>query len=299
MYTSTLSNSALNEPRLSALEAENARLRALLGQYRRQAVMIAQRHERLGRFFIAERDANRAEASRLAAENARIRGEAELAAADYANDLGELKQNEARQTLLMQELSHRVKNTLAMVQAIAAQTLRNAESLDVAAESLGARLIALAQAHDILIQGSWSSVDLRSLVDGALALHAEGESEQFRVTGPDLTLGPRPGLTFALMLHELATNAAKYGALSTSQGHVEIAWCVEAGEDGGEPHLRFRWEEVGGPPVRPPTRTGFGSRLIERSLVHSFGGSVNLAYPVTGAVLTLRAPLSAVVAEAP
>ncbi|MEA1831819.1 sensor histidine kinase [Methylobacterium durans] len=286
----------MNEPRLTALEAENARLRALVGQYRRQAVMLAQRHERLGRFFLAERDANRAVASRIVAENARIRGEAERASVDYEHDLSELRQNEARQTLLMQELAHRVKNTLAMVQAIAAQTLRNAESLDAAAESLGARLIALAQAHDILIQGSWSSVDLRSLVDGALALHADADPGRFRVSGPDLTLGPRPGLTFALMLHELATNAAKYGALSATTGHVAIAWTVEDDETGS--HLNFRWEEIGGPPVKPPTRTGFGSRLIERSLVHSFGGSVSLEYPVTGAALTLRAPLSAVIADA-
>ncbi|MDR7036862.1 two-component sensor histidine kinase [Methylobacterium sp. BE186] len=292
MYTSTISNSAANEPRLTALEAENARLRALLGHARRQTVMIAQRHERLGRFFLAERDANRAAADRVAAENLRIRREAERAAEVYELDLDELKETEARQTLLMQELSHRVKNTLAMVQAIAAQTLRNAVSLDAAAEALGARLAALAQAHDVLIQGSWSSVDLHGLVEGTIELHGDGE--RFRVTGPNLTLGPRPGLTFALMLHELGTNAAKYGALSTASGHVAIEWDVE--EYGGEAQLRFRWEERGGPPVAPPTRSGFGSRLIERSLVQGFGGSVSLTYPETGAILALRAPLSAVLA---
>ncbi len=213
-----------------------------------------------------------------------------------ARDITEIKQNEARQTLLMQELSHRVKNTLAMVQAVATQTLRNAASLDAAGEALGARLLALAQAHDVLMQGAWSSACLRSLVDGAIALHGDGAPDRFRVQGPDLTLGPRPALTLALILHELGTNAAKYGALSRSEGHVAIAWEVTPVD--GEARLRFRWEEIGGPPVKPPTRTGFGSRLIERSLVHSFGGAAVLSYPETGVVLTMEAPAEVLVEHA-
>ena len=213
-----------------------------------------------------------------------------------SRDISELKQNEARQNLLMQELAHRVKNTLAMVQAVATQTLRNAVSLEAAGEALGARLIALAQAHDVLIQGSWSSTDLRSLVAGAVKLHGDGAPDRFRVQGPDIILGARPGLTLGLMLHELGTNAAKYGALTTPNGHVEIAWDIT--RSGATEHLHFRWEEVGGPPVTAPTRTGFGTRLIERSLTHSFDGTVSLTYPSTGAILTLEAPLTAILGEA-
>lgn len=212
-----------------------------------------------------------------------------------SRDITEIKQNEARQTLLMQELAHRVKNTLAMVQAVATQTLRNARSLDEAGDALGARLLALAQAHDVLMQGDWSSADLRSIVAKAVALHSDGEPDRFVVAGPDVTLGPRPGLTLALILHELGTNAAKYGALSRSEGHVLIRWDIAMVED--VETLQFRWEEIGGPPVKPPTRIGFGSRLIERSLVHSFGGTAKLDFPEAGVVLTMEAPLAAVVAK--
>ncbi|MCB4802046.1 two-component sensor histidine kinase/PAS domain-containing protein [Methylobacterium brachiatum] len=211
-----------------------------------------------------------------------------------SRDITELKLTEARQTLLMQELSHRMKNTLAMVQAVAAQTLRNAGSLEAAGEALAARLLALAQAHDVLLQGSFAAASLVGLVEGAVSLHGDGVAGRFRVEGADVTLGPRHGMVLALMLHELGTNAAKYGALSVPTGQVVIAWAVTAAGEGAT--LRFRWEEVGGPPVSPPTRTGFGTRLIARSLAHSFGGTAQLSYPPTGAVLTFEAPLAAVTA---
>ncbi|MET0258323.1 MAG: HWE histidine kinase domain-containing protein, partial [Methylobacterium sp.] len=210
-----------------------------------------------------------------------------------ARDITDLKQTEARQTVLMQEMAHRVKNTLAMVQAVATQTLRNAHSLEEAGEAFGARLQALAHAHDVLMQGAWSSADLRGLVDTAVALHGDGEPGRFVVSGPAVTLGPRPGLTLALILHELGTNATKYGALSKPEGHVAIGWSVETVE--GEARLSFRWEEIGGPRVAPPTRIGFGSRLIERSLVHSFGGTAKLQFPEDGVVLTMQAPAANVV----
>lgn len=212
-----------------------------------------------------------------------------------ARDITEQRQAEARQGVLLMEMEHRLKNTLAIVQAVATQTLRNAPSLGAAAESLGARMLALAQAHDVLMQGDWASASLRGLVEGAAQLHGDGIPERFRLTGPEVIVGPRPALTLALMLHELGTNAAKYGALSNETGQVSISWRI-AGRP-GEERLRFRWSERGGPPVVPPTRTGFGSRLIERSLVHSFGGSARLRYPPEGAVLILVAPFAAVSAE--
>ncbi len=211
-----------------------------------------------------------------------------------SRDITELKLAEAHQTLLMQELAHRMKNTIAMVQAVAAQTMRNAVSLEAAGEALAARLLALAKAHDVLLQGSFARASLVGLVAGAISLHDDGATDRFRVEGADLTLGPRHGLTLALMLHELGTNAAKYGALSVAGGKVGITWTVNDAEGG--PLLRFRWEEIGGPPVTPPTRTGFGTRLIARSLVHGFGGKAQLSYPPEGAVLTFEAPLAAVIA---
>ncbi|WP_370693892.1 sensor histidine kinase [Methylobacterium sp. NEAU K] len=211
-----------------------------------------------------------------------------------SRDITDLKFTEARQTLLMQELAHRMKNTLTMVQAVAAQTLRNADSLEAAGEALGARLLALSQAHDVLLQGSFAEASLAALVEGAISLHGDGVAGRFRTEGPDVTLGPRHGMILALMLHELGTNAAKYGALSVAAGHVVITW--EVGDGGGGQVLRFRWEEVGGPPVTPPTRTGFGTRLIARSLAHSFGGIAELSYPPEGVVLTFEAPLDAVTA---
>ena len=214
-----------------------------------------------------------------------------------ARDITEIKQNEARQTVLMHEMAHRMKNTLAMVQAVATQTLRNAESLDDATEAFGARLLALAQAQDVLMQGSWSSASLAGIVASAVALHSDGEPDRFRVEGVDVTLGPKPALTLALMLHELGTNAAKYGALSVPEGHVAITWEIVPAES--EARLRLRWEEIGGPRVSPPTRSGFGSRLIERSLVHSFGGTAKLAFPPTGVVLTMEAPFASVTAGIP
>ncbi|GAB6841748.1 two-component sensor histidine kinase [Methylorubrum rhodinum] len=212
-----------------------------------------------------------------------------------ARDVTEQRQAEARQGVLLMEMEHRLKNTLAIVQAIATQTLRNAPSLPAAAESLGARMLALAQAHDVLMQGAWASASLRGLVEGAVRLHGDGMPERFRIVGPEVTVGPRPALTLALMLHELGTNAGKYGALSNETGQVAIGWRI-AGRAGAE-WLWFHWAERGGPPVAPPSRSGFGSRLIERSLVHSFGGSARLRYPRSGAVMALVAPLSAVAAE--
>ncbi|MGU3467495.1 sensor histidine kinase [Methylobacterium sp. C33D] len=211
-----------------------------------------------------------------------------------SRDITDQKLTEARQTLLMQELAHRMKNTMAMVQAVATQTMRNAPSLEAAGEALAARLLALAKAHDVLLQGSFTQASLSGLVEGAVSLHGDGVAGRFRIAGPDLTLGPRHGMTLALMLHELGTNAAKYGALSVAAGWICITWNVAEAANGRT--LRFRWEESGGPPVTPPTRTGFGTRLIARSLAHSFGGTAQMSYPREGAVLTFEAPLDVVLA---
>ncbi|MGX7707888.1 sensor histidine kinase [Methylobacterium sp. Gmos1] len=208
-----------------------------------------------------------------------------------ARDVTEAHRAEEQQALLMQEMAHRLKNTLALVQAVAAQTLRSATSIDTAMEAFNGRLMALSDAHDVLIRGAWAEADLAAVVEAAMAPHLDAVTGRFSAAGPPVSLGPRPVLTLSLMLHELATNAAKYGALSSPAGRVAVTW--ELAGDDAQAVLRLCWRESGGPAVAPPVRGGFGSRLIERSLVHSFGGRVSLRFPPGGAVMELEAPLAA------
>lgn len=196
------------------------------------------------------------------------------------------KAAEASQDLLNRELSHRLKNTLAMVQSIATQTIRNASSLPAAQDSLSARLAALGKAHDVLLVGHAEGACVSAVVQGALALH-DDTATRFRTSGPSLFIGPSAALMLALVLHELATNATKYGALSGAAGHVRVEWSVVGAGDAAE--FRLAWTEQDGPPVTPPDRKGFGSRLIERGV----GGSrVVIGYPPEGVTCTLRVPLA-------
>ena len=208
-----------------------------------------------------------------------------------AVDITTLKDAEGQKSLLMEELAHRVKNTLAVVQAIAAQTLRTIADPVKASEALGQRLAALARAHDVLLQGSWTKASLRAIVEGASRIHGQGLEGRFVVDGPEITLGPQAALSFSLVLHELGTNAVKYGALSAPEGKVQVTWCSNLVD--GKRHLRFRWLELEGPPVAPPERTGFGSTLIRRSFAAGHGVKVHLAYPPEGVTLMIEAPLEA------
>lgn len=198
------------------------------------------------------------------------------------------KEAENRQILLTRELQHRVKNTLAMVNALANQTLRRASNAQEGLAAFSARLIALSHAHDILTQTSWTSAPIGAVVAESLATH-RGDGERVRWSGPDVRLTAKQSLALALALHELATNAVKYGALSNEAGRVDVSWHIALRE--GRPHLRFDWRETGGPPVVAPTRRGFGSRLIEQSLAAEFGGVVDVGYASTGLVCTIDAPL--------
>jgi len=203
-------------------------------------------------------------------------------------DITERKLSEERQRLLMGELAHRVKNTLAMVQAIATQTMRNAASLEDARDTFAARLANLAHAHDTLMQENWASAGIQSVVAGAMQAH--NHRGHIAWSGPDLNLGPSAALALSLALHELGTNATKYGALSVPEGRVEITWEAVEGSEGS--HFHFRWQERGGPRVTPPTRKGFGSRLIERGLSGSLGGDVRISYDPTGVAMIVEAPLA-------
>ncbi|MET7242514.1 PAS domain S-box protein [Methylobacterium sp. EM32] len=204
-------------------------------------------------------------------------------------EVTERKRAEEHLRLLVHELNHRVKNTLATVQSIAMQSLRGLDGPQAARAKTAfeARLIALARVHDVLTRESWEGAELAEVVKDALApLDGPGAPSRFAVDGPSLRLPPRIALSIAMALHELATNAVKYGALSVSAGQVALSWTVADG------CLSLRWQERGGPPVVPPTRTGFGSRLIERSLARELDGTVSLSFPREGVVCTIVAPLA-------
>ncbi len=189
--------------------------------------------------------------------------------------------------LLVNELNHRVKNTLATVQSIASQTLRHADNPAEAIDKFSARLVSLGRTHNVLSDEKWESAQVRDLVEGALAPYAGKDGSRIHATGPDLRLAPRSALTVAMALHELATNAAKYGALSNDRGQIYVDWSAA---DGGSGQFRVTWREVGGPPVTAPARSGFGRKLIE-SGTDQLGGSATLEFKPGGVVCTLVCPL--------
>jgi two-component sensor histidine kinase len=189
--------------------------------------------------------------------------------------------------LLINELNHRVKNTLATVQSIAAQTLRRSDDPAEAIDKFSARLVSLGRTHNVLSDQKWESALVRDLVDGALAPYAGKDGARIRATGPNLRLAPRSALTVAMALHELATNAAKYGALSNERGQIYVDW---AGADSPN-EFRLTWREIGGPLVAMPARSGFGTRLIEGG-TEQIGGSAALDFKPDGLVCTLTCPLA-------
>ena len=207
-------------------------------------------------------------------------------------DITDAKLAEEHLLLLIHELNHRVKNTLATVQSIAGQSLRRLEGdeANAARAAFEARLLALARVHDVLTRESWEGAELGTVVADAIRPldSSEGQRSRFGISGPALRLPPRLALSIAMALHELGTNAVKYGALSQEGGTVNITWSVSR-ED--EIRLYLRWTESGGPPVSPPTRTGFGSRLIERSLARELAGEVQLLFAPSGVVCTIEAPV--------
>ncbi|KKB80355.1 hypothetical protein VW35_08170 [Devosia soli] len=201
----------------------------------------------------------------------------------------------ATQQVLSGELQHRIKNSLAMVAAIAAQTLRGEDIAD-RRQLFSSRLSALATAHDILTTRTWTTASLREVVEGALLPHLPNE-QRVSVLGRHIDLNPKQALSMALAIHELATNAAKYGALSTPTGIVSISWDFIAAED--EQRFVFRWAENGGPEVREPSRAGFGSRLITKVLASDFGGEVSIDYAPEGVRCVLETDAESVTASKP
>ena len=203
-------------------------------------------------------------------------------------DFRERRRAEDDMRLMNGELAHRLKNVLAVVQSVAAQTLRGVPEAEAASRNLSARLVALGAATDVLTGTSWRSADLRELATRALSPHGR-IGERILLSGPAVTLRPELTVAFALALHELAINAAKYGALSNDIGTVTLAWSVDG--DGDDGVLAVSWREQGGPPVTPPERKGFGSVLIERSLRSYFSGKAATDYRPDGLVFELEARL--------
>ena len=193
---------------------------------------------------------------------------------------------QAQLRLLINELNHRVKNTLATVQSMAAQTLRNEPDPLVAFEKFEARLLGLSRVHDILTRESWHGAELREVAERALRPFDEAGA-RVSIEGPPVWMQPGGALTMALTFHELATNALKYGALSNAEGRVELSWS----HDPATRTLDITWRETGGPPVAAPSRKGFGSRLIERSLKGELKGEAVMDYAADGLVCRLSARL--------
>jgi PAS domain S-box-containing protein len=201
-------------------------------------------------------------------------------------DITEVKEAQARQQMLTHELEHRIKNILAMVSAIASQTLRNSD-LETASAVFSERLRALANAHDILTKTRWTTASFSEVINSAIAVLP---TERVSVSGPALLLNAKMALSLALAVNELGTNSLKYGALSNDRGRVEINWTLTPEPD-DQVALRWTWAETGGPTVSAPTRRGFGRFLIERVLASDFGGTVSIDYHPTGVVCLLVASI--------
>ena len=209
------------------------------------------------------------------------------AALDAETMLEEQRQNNRQRMILQRELAHRMKNTLSIVQAIVSQTLKHSDDIDTAAERISGRLAAMSSAQDILTETNWSAADIVHVVDSAMRPHADG-SERVRKAGPSAEISAQQALGLSLAIHELATNAIKYGALSVPEGRVDIEWLV-----GSDRTLRFEWRESGGPPVVAADRKGFGSRLTERIVPAYFGGKAGIQQDPSGVRYLLEGKLDA------
>ena len=204
-------------------------------------------------------------------------------------DLTERKRAEEHQHLLINELNHRVKNTLTSVQSIASQTLRTAANKEEARKAFEDRLLALSRAHDVLTRENWERATVHALVAQMVEPYANHAENRLRTEGPVLWLSPRAALALAMALQELATNAVKYGALSADGGRIALTWRIDETD---AQRMRVRWEEQGGPPVTLPRRRGFGTRLIERGLAQDLDGTVKIAFEPAGVVCTMTARIA-------
>jgi len=195
------------------------------------------------------------------------------------------------QKLILGELHHRIKNTLATVSAIATQSFRTSPSIEHGQQAMEGRLVALSRAHDLLMQISWSNASLSHTLAGATEPYDSSGARRFHFNGPDIRITSGAVIALAMTLNELCTNTTKFGALSTAAGRVEISWTI----DDLKQRLRLTWTERGGPPVQHPTRRSFGTRMME-SLGQQLNGHVRLSYDPSGFVYFLDVPLGSIIA---
>jgi len=228
---------------------------------------------------------------RLLLEQAGIDAKALLAQAGI--DAREREAADKLQKLILGELHHRIKNTLATVSAIASQSFRTATSIEHGQKAMEGRLLALGRAHDLLMQSSWSNASLTHTFSDATEPDATQGTGRFHVNGPDIRITSGAVIALAMTLNELCTNTTKFGALSNVNGRVEIAWTID--ED--KQRMRLTWTEKGGPPVQRPTRRSFGTRMME-SLGQQLNGRVQLTYDPSGFVYLLDVPLGSIIAVA-
>lgn len=206
-------------------------------------------------------------------------------------DLTRHKQELAQSRMFIDELNHRVKNTLATVQSMVSQTLRQTADPEFIREAIESRIFALSRSHDLLSRESWTGADLHDLLAAGLApfKHEASQRERFVITGQKIRLPSKATLALGMAIHELATNAVKYGALSGIGGSVLVSWMIKRAAGGQE--LNLSWQEKGGPTVTPPFKKGFGTKLLERSLAHELDGSVDVQYRSDGVSCTINFPV--------
>lgn len=211
------------------------------------------------------------------------------AIAGSTRDVTERRRHEQQMQLLVNELNHRVKNSLVMVQSLIRQSMRSASGLTEARDKIDARLLALSTTHDVLTRQSWHSADVLELTHTAIAPY-ESEPPRFRISGQGSRVEPRKAVALSMALHELCTNALKYGALSVPGGWVDIDWRFERDAAGAE-QVVLCWREREGPQVAAPEIRGFGSRLLEQGLRHDLGGEVSLDFAPKGVAFKATVPL--------
>ncbi|MDB6147444.1 MAG: signal transduction histidine kinase [Spartobacteria bacterium] len=226
---------------------------------------------------------------RLLLEQAGI--DAQVLLAQAGIDAKEREAADKLQKLILGELHHRIKNTLATVSAIASQSFRAATSIEQGQKAMEGRLLALSRAHDLLMQISWSNASLTHTFHGATEPYDSQGARRFHFNGPDIRITSGAVIALAMTFNELCTNTTKFGALSAPAGRVEVAWTI----DEEKQRLRLTWTERGGPPVHPPTRRSFGTRMME-TLGQQLSGQVQLSYDPSGFVYCLDVPLSSIIA---
>jgi two-component sensor histidine kinase/DNA-binding NarL/FixJ family response regulator len=228
---------------------------------------------------------------RLLLEQATI--DAQVLLAQAGIDAKEREAEDKLQKLILEELHHRIKNTLATVSAVASQSIRTATSLEHAQQAIEGRLLALGRAHDLLMQVSWANSSLAHTVRGATEPYDSKGAGRFSIEGPDIGITSGAVIALAMTFNELCTNTTKFGALSVPEGRVQVSWKI----DDESQRLRLSWKETGGPPVAEPTRRSFGSRMMG-SLGQQLNGQVQLDYEPAGFVYILDVPLSSLTAKA-